>query len=417
MPRILHFADAHIDIATYGRRDPETGLPVRVMDFLRALDTIVDTAIDERVDLVIFAGDAFKDRAPAPTYLREWAKRIKRLADARIPTVLVVGNHDLSPALGRAHALEVFTTLETPYVRVVDKPGLWGPEDLFGAPVHLIGIPWLTRSRVVAALNLPLHTPAWQEAVESRLRKMIVEDWLASLDDDLPAVLAAHASVRGAQVGSERTLALDTDFYLPRDALQHPRLDYVALGHIHKHQVLNPDGHPPIVYAGSIERVDFGEAEEDKGFVVVDVTRGRAELEWRPIPHLRPFVQRFVRLEKADAVTQRLLDALGPADALEGALVRLVVEYPQALERAIDEDALRRHAAAALSFRLIRRPVAENRLRLPPDTPVSSLTPLQLLELYWKSKHKPADEIRQLLDAAREVLRVEDEEPPAGHAA
>ncbi len=403
MPRLLHFADAHIDIATYGRRDPATGLPVRVMDFLRALDTIVDTAIDERVDLVVFAGDAFKDRAPAPTYLREWAKRIKRLSDARIPTVLVVGNHDLSPALGRAHALEVFATLETPYVRVVDRPVLWGPDDLFGVAVHLIGIPWLTRSRVVAALDLPLHTPDWQEAVEARLRHMVLT-WLKGLDDDLPAVLTAHATVRGARIGSERSLALDADFHLPRDVLQHPRLDYVALGHIHKHQVLNPDGHPPLVYAGSIERIDFGEADEDKGFVLAEVTRGHTRVEWRPIPHLRPFVHRFVRLEQADGATQRLLDALGPAEALEGALVRLVVEYPQALERAIDEDALRRHAAAALSFRLIRRPRAENRLRLPPDTPASSLSPLELLDLYWQTKHKSAEERRALLEAAREIL-------------
>ncbi|HNS63036.1 MAG TPA: metallophosphoesterase, partial [Anaerolineaceae bacterium] len=64
MLRILHFADTHIDIANHGRRDPETGLSLRVLDFLRALDTIVDTAIAEKVDLVLFAGDAYKDRTP-----------------------------------------------------------------------------------------------------------------------------------------------------------------------------------------------------------------------------------------------------------------------------------------------------------------------------------------------------------------
>ncbi len=406
MARILHFADAHIDIATYGRRDPQTGLPVRVMDFLRALDTIVDTAIAEQVDLVLFAGDAFKDRAPAPTYLREWARRIKRLSDARIPTVLVVGNHDLSPSLGRAHALEVFATLGTPYVRVVDRPVLLGPDDLFGAPVYLLGIPWLTRARVVAALDLPPHTRDWLEAVELRLRRLI-EQWLADLPDDLPAVLAAHASVQGARLGTERHLALDEDFRLPRDVLQHPRLDYVALGHIHKHQVLNPDAHPPIVYAGSIERVDFGEAQEEKGFVLAEVQRGRTRVQWRPIPKLRPFVQRFVRLQSAAEATATLLKALGPAEALEGAMVRLVVEYPQALERAIDEAALRRHAAAALSFQLIRRPVAEARLRLPPDTPVSSLTPFDLLAHYWRTKHKSEADIEALLEVAREILAAE----------
>ena len=59
--RLLHFADAHIDIANYGRHDPETGLPMRVVDFLGALDQIIDAALKEKVDLVVFAGDAYKD--------------------------------------------------------------------------------------------------------------------------------------------------------------------------------------------------------------------------------------------------------------------------------------------------------------------------------------------------------------------
>jgi DNA repair protein SbcD/Mre11 len=83
--RLLHFADAHIDMANYGRHDPETGLPLRVLDFLKSLDTIVDAAISERVDMVIFAGDAYKDRSPAPTFQREWGKRIIRLSQAKIP--------------------------------------------------------------------------------------------------------------------------------------------------------------------------------------------------------------------------------------------------------------------------------------------------------------------------------------------
>ena len=98
MIKILHFADAHIDMANYGRHDPDTGLPLRVLDFLKSLDAIVDAAIDEKVDLVLFAGDAYKDRSPAPTFQREWGRRIMRLSQANIPTLLLVGNHDLSPA-------------------------------------------------------------------------------------------------------------------------------------------------------------------------------------------------------------------------------------------------------------------------------------------------------------------------------
>ncbi len=85
MLRILHFADAHIDMANYGRRDPQSGLPMRVLDFLKSLDTIVDTAIAEKVDLVLFAGDAYKDRTPPPTYQREWGRRMMRLSRALSP--------------------------------------------------------------------------------------------------------------------------------------------------------------------------------------------------------------------------------------------------------------------------------------------------------------------------------------------
>ena len=124
MIKLLHFADAHIDVAMHGKQDPATGLPIRVLDFLKALDTIVDTAINEKVDLAIFAGDAYKDRTPSPTYQREWGKRIIRLSGAGIPTLLLVGNHDISPAIGRANTLQEFDTLQVPNVRVLSKPGL-----------------------------------------------------------------------------------------------------------------------------------------------------------------------------------------------------------------------------------------------------------------------------------------------------
>src|SRR4030067_3852680 len=116
MIKLLHFADAHIDMANYGRHDPQTGLPLRVLDFLKSLDEIMDTAINEKVDLVIFAGDAYKDRNPQPTFQREWGKRMMRLSRADIPTLLLVGNHDVSPAVGRAPGLGTFGSLDVSFV-------------------------------------------------------------------------------------------------------------------------------------------------------------------------------------------------------------------------------------------------------------------------------------------------------------
>jgi len=152
MPIILHFADAHIDMANYGRHDPDTGLPLRVLDFLKSLDTIVEAAITEKVDLVIFAGDAYKDRSPAPTFQREWGRRIIRLSKAGIRTLLLVGNHDLSPAAGRANAIQEFETLDIPHVTVLARPQFLSAEEL-GLPAQVIALPWISRSGLLAAVE------------------------------------------------------------------------------------------------------------------------------------------------------------------------------------------------------------------------------------------------------------------------
>ncbi|MBE2200850.1 MAG: metallophosphoesterase, partial [Anaerolinea sp.] len=140
--RLLHFADAHIDIANYGRHDPHTALPIRVVDFLKSLDQIIDRALSEPVDLVIFAGDAYKDRNPHPTFQREWGLRMMKLSQAGIPTLLLVGNHDVSPASGRAHTLHEYTTLAVPHIHVADRIRRFGPDDLGGLPVQIITVPW-----------------------------------------------------------------------------------------------------------------------------------------------------------------------------------------------------------------------------------------------------------------------------------
>src|SRR5207248_548748 len=108
----------HLGVENYGYLDPRTGLSTRVLDFLRALDAITDQAIHERVDAVLFAGDAFKNRDPSPTIQREFARRIARLAEARVPVVLLVGNHDLPNALVRATPTEIYQVLNVPNVHV-----------------------------------------------------------------------------------------------------------------------------------------------------------------------------------------------------------------------------------------------------------------------------------------------------------
>ncbi|RJP56042.1 MAG: exonuclease SbcCD subunit D [Anaerolineaceae bacterium] len=401
--KLLHFADAHIDMANYGRHDPVSGLPLRVLDFLKSLDTIVDTAIERRVDMVIFAGDAYKDRSPAPTFQREWGRRIMRLSQAKIPTLLLVGNHDISPAIGRAHALQEFKTLQVPYVKVLDAPALLTSEGLWGLPVQVIAMPWIARSGLMANLEMSAEKPEEiYSNIESRISN-ILEDMLSKTDDSLPVILTAHASIEGAKFGGERLVMLGNDLVLSGSVVKNPKFNYVAMGHIHKPQDVNEGKQPPVVYPGSIERVDFGEAKEERFFVIADVEKDKdTKVEWIQLTGVRKFIDCRTVLKSSEEAAKALMDAMPKPKEMSGAIVRLVVEYPREWDSLIDESALRKYAENAFELHLVKRPQSEARVRIPEGQVVSSLSPLELLGQYFDSaKVTNADELKSL---AREII-------------
>ncbi len=411
--RILHFADAHIDMANYGRHDPQSGLPMRVLDFLRSLDTIVDTAINEKVDLVLFAGDAFKDRAPAPTFQREWGRRIMRLSKAGIPTLLLVGNHDLPPALGRAHALEHFDTLEVPRVLVIDRPRLLTRDELhrlgLQVDVHIVAFPWVSRSGLAAHLGLQGEDPSGiYDRIAARLGELLDMYLREQIDPTVPTVLAAHCSVQGAHYGAERSVMLGSDLVLPPSLVKDPRLDYVALGHIHKAQNLNEGGYPPVIYPGSIERLDFGEASDEKFFVIAHVARQETIVEWRRLEHIRPFIDCALQLEDDQDIQAQIRAVLPSPAEMDGTILRLILEYPRQWEKLIDEPWLREYTAPCFEFHLVKRPRFEHRIRLPGDEHLESLTSMELLDLYWKATHQE-DHLDELNRLAEEIIRQVEE--------
>jgi exonuclease SbcD len=340
-----------------------------------------------------------------------------RLSKAGIPTLLLIGNHDLSPALGRAHALDPFDTLEVPNVRVLDRPQFLKPEELDSLPLQVLALPWVSRSGMMASLGMSAVDPGqvFQE-LEQRLFEL-VNGWLEAADPELPTVLTAHASVQGAKYGGERAVMLGGDLVLSGALVRDKRLDYVALGHIHKPQNLNenpasPTGsdHPPVIYPGSIERVDFGEVKDNKYFIIAHVSRGRTEVEWRELTGIRPFIDRYVRLESGQDVNACLQNALHPLDRLEGAIVRLTLEYPRDWEALIDDDFLHECTERAFEFHLVKRPIIETRIRLPEDQSIGSLTPLELLDKYWSASHTDPAESEALMKLAEEVIKSLDGE-------
>ena len=413
MLKILHFADAHIDMANYGQHDPKTGLPSRVIDFLNSLDKIVETAITEKVDLVIFAGDAYRDRSPAPTFQREWDKRVVKLSKAGIETLLLTGNHDIAPSALRAHALQEMETLEIPHIHVASNTRLFTPEELGGLPLYVIAVPWITRAKTAEGLvNSNVESSAavnemgdqnQRDALVSIGLRDIFEDYFSRMDPDLPVILAAHASIEGAQYGQERLITVGKDLILPPGLVRDPRFDYVALGHIHKFQDLNLNTYPPVVYSGSIERVDFGEIAEDKGFVLVDLAKGQTTYKFQQLP-TRRFIDLKVHIEVDDPVLDRLVRALPSEKDAENAIVRLSIFYPKAVETQIDEAELRRRMKGAFQFSLAKHTDNPIRARLSEGQETSLMTPAELLDFYWRSNNTSEEERKNLVAIAKSLI-------------
>ncbi len=403
--RIMHLADIHIGMENYGRLDPATGLNGRVMDFLRRLTEAVDYALENEVDLVLFAGDAYKMRDPNSTYRREFARRIKRLADEGVPVVLLVGNHDLPSQDKRASSIDIFHTLDVPNVTVGNRDRLHLITTRRGEPVQVATVPYPVRQRLLSRDEHKDKTIAELDIFVQQLVAENIQALAEQVDPSIPAVLVGHFSVSDAKYGSERTVMLGRDVVVLKSVLAVPAWDYVALGHIHRHQELNRGQQPPIVYAGSLERIDFGEEKEPKGFVIADVRRGHAEWEFHRVQARRFVTIRDDVREQSDPLAA-LLDTIAGHETAE-AIVRVIVQAGPEQEGLLSDREIRRALDDAYYVASISKEMERAyRQRLGGESP-EELTPVELLAHYLKSKDTPSERIAVLLQHAEGIFQAE----------
>jgi len=403
--RLLHFADLHVGMENYGRLDPATGVNGRVLDFLARFDELIDYGLEHEVDLVIFAGDVFKVHSPNATYQRAFARRIKQLADAGVQVVLLVGNHDLPTMVQRASSVDIFHTLDVPNVVVGREEKVHRIETRRG-PLQVATVPYPVRQRLLAhdeyrGLSIRQLDQELQRIVTANIQALA-----AQLEPGVPAVLAAHLSVSEATFGSERSVMIGRDAVVLKSAVADPAWDYVALGHIHLHQSLNGGGYPPVVYAGSLERIDFGEEGQPKGFCWVELARG--ETTWQFVElNARPFVTVRADVREALNPLMALQQALAACN-LRDAVVRLILQLRADQEPLVRDRDVRALLSAAYFVGSINREVErEARVRLGSLAP-EEMTDQDLLARYLEARKTSSERIKTLLEHAEALFRPEE---------
>ena len=412
MVRVLHIADLHIGVENYGHFDVTRGMHTRLIDFLARLDEAIDIGIARGVDVVLIAGDMFKNRNPPPRLQREFAERIRRLHERKIPVLMVVGNHDVAPGRDSANSVSVYEGLQFAGVDIARKPAVYRYQTAHGA-LAIIAMPWIMRE-VFLSNNDALRLVGLSEQEAEILR--VVEAYIADQTDILlaedpqrPIIVTYHGTVAGAVSGFEKQLTLGREIQLPQSVLTPMGVDYVALGHVHKHQCLRQA--PPVVYSGSIERIDFGEINEAKGCVLVTFDGKQASWEFVPLAS-RPFIEITVDVQQSGDTPMERIELAISRKTLTDAIVKLEITVAPAQKSLVSERQIRQlfvQAEVAHVARIVIETPEQKENRKVDVTRSDDIPPpMVALEKYLRKKEQSEQELALILELGRTIIESRD---------
>lgn len=265
--KILHAPDLHSVYDNYGKVDSE-GVHSRLAEWRRCADVILETAISENVDVAVFPGDIFRTSRPRAMEQIEVFSLFDKLRREKIKVIAIAGNHDLV-APGEPSAVDVLS-------RVGEKSfGITMPKIVTAKDVQFVCLP----SVKAAAINAACADPAEAAFMVSK-KLMDIARSLRALCDDRKKVLVGHWSITGSATSSGVYMLGAHEPTLMLSDLLSLEFDAYLFGHIHKPQILHEA--PFVGYAGAMQRVDFGEEKDERGFYIHDLESGKTD--WHALP-------------------------------------------------------------------------------------------------------------------------------------
>ena len=277
--KILHTSDLHIGkyIGTYDLKE----------DTEYVLNQVVDTAIRERVEVVLISGDVFDRPNPSEEAIKMYVSFLKALLDKNIKVIAISGNHDsgirlsaYKDILGKGYFVE--GEFNSP-MRKVSLSDEYGQVNFYMLPFFT---PFIVKSNLKLEKGLENYDLAMDEIIKRE-----------NIDTSQRNIILAHQFVAGFKFGgSEEDFSYSNGDeknvagvgIISLDKFQD--FDYVALGHIHKPQKISRE---TIRYSGSLLKYKTSEIDgPDKSVVIIDLKeKGNIEVKLDPIKPLHPFVK------------------------------------------------------------------------------------------------------------------------------
>lgn len=331
MGEIVVVGDVHEGMNFPYNIDPETGLSARALDIHKNLRLAAEYALESRASLFVIVGDLF-DRTHVSPISRELVRRdvIEPLGKAGVEVWILAGNHDQPHNSGRETSLEDFRGY--PHVKVFRKPAVQGLE-IDGIRVECILLPYMHPEQIAALVKEKEGREIPQEQLFVMGQK-ILQSWLEKKASGTKAdfkLLFAHYYLEGARLREGAyPEVLPGEFSLRKEMIPET-LDLAVFGHVHIHQVAGRRGKAEIVYTGSVERLDWGEKGDRKGFITIDP----ASKAWRFVElPCREMLRIEVEIGPGEDPLERILEAI---PAVDGALVRLEVGLSEGQRERVED--------------------------------------------------------------------------------
>ena len=314
--KICCIADLHIGLKTYAELDNEKHLYDREIEILINFKNIINMCINKNIPILIIAGDIYHNFQPSSNLQDEVNKILYYASQNKLYVLILEGNHDLKKSIGSVSSLEVFDTFHISYIihtsKFLDKELIINNET-----IRFIFLPTYTNNEEIKYLL--------DQNIYNYKNKMIV---------------IGHFTTQGAQLND--WLIAENEEHIDINLFNNRNINYVILGHLHKQQILQKEN-PCIFYTGSLQRTDFNEEDQEKGYIIIDTNLN--QLNFYPI-QTQNFYTLKIDIDKDllqnNSIINFIKDKIN-INKIENSIMRVIINTIEELKLTIEEEQILRN--------------------------------------------------------------------------
>lgn len=382
--RILHTSDWHLGKKLF-RED-------RTEEHTLFLEWIKEVIVQEKINLLLIAGDIFDVPTPPHSSLQQFNKFLHDVVALDCEIFIIGGNHDSALLLEAAGPFYLDKKI------IVDgkiKENFSSHQHYYeinGEKFLLQSLPYFRNFEIFEWIKKNLENKTAIEQRSEAITEILEIFFNSNKDFKGPKILASHHLFGSFMAsGSEQSLNLSGLETIPLSLLEN-KFDYVALGHIHKPQILKKEN-PIIAYSGSPIPMRFSEKEKKK-INIITIENSKLHYTEKDIPIFRQLIQLKTKL----LTWREDIESLKTEGELL-AFIEVVIELDIPVMGLVDEikKCCEEKGLKLLSFYPVYGQEQENKEDINRER-INELTPIDLFKLFYQEKFSQELEDNDLLN-------------------